>query len=105
MSYVVNLIKELAFGEVAGASEVYPNQLAQKTISISKAKVVSILGLDISEDEIVKTLARQNIKAEIKEDEIVVFVPKERLDLQMMEKTSLREWIVYMDMKKYYHNH
>lgn len=88
LPYAVKFISELSGAELLGMSEVNNKPQKENTISITKEKISKILGLDISAEDIVKVLERQNIKCEIKDSEISVTIPSERLDLELVENIA-----------------
>ena len=89
LPFALKLISELAGGVVVDGVDLYPQSYSltqkQTTISVTAEKISKILGVNIDKHTIIALLGRQQIKAEKKDDEIVVTVPLERLDLNISE--------------------
>lgn len=88
LPYAVKMIEEIAFGVVEGGVDVDVFKETEKNITITPAKISSILGLDLSSEVIIETLNKQLIKTEEKGEEILVIPPKERLDLEIVENIA-----------------
>ncbi|KND48196.1 MAG: phenylalanyl-tRNA synthetase beta chain [Parcubacteria bacterium C7867-006] len=88
LPYALELIDDLVGGIVVGGTDIYLKEQKETVIFITPEKISDILGVDISAEEIVKTLDRQNIKSEIKGGDILVTSPLERLDLEIPENIA-----------------
>lgn len=88
LPYAINLILELAKGTVVGKAEYYPNPQKEKTITITPAKISSILGINLDANTIVFTLGKQKINAVKNGESIYITVPLERLDLEIEENIA-----------------
>ena len=56
LNKAAQMIKEMAGGEISGITDEYPEQLKQKEIPVSFEKINSLIGIDIEESFIEKTL-------------------------------------------------
>ncbi len=85
MRAVADLIVSIAQGEVVGFVDVYPEPQKPRTVSVSLVKIRRVLGIEISESEVVDVFKRLRFVYEIHDGEFVVQVPYERLDLTIAE--------------------
>ncbi len=85
LNEVVELIKKIAGGELEGFVDFYPKKNNARQISISAHGVNSLLGIDISKNEVSKILDRFNFEYTEEEGKFSVTVPFERLDLSITE--------------------
>ncbi|SNB45355.1 phenylalanine--tRNA ligase subunit beta [Geobacter sp. DSM 9736] len=79
-----SLIAELASGSVAtGVIDVYPQPVEQRKITLNCSKVNKLLGLDLSEQEIVHFLERLEFKAkQIERGVYEIVIPTFRVDIE-----------------------
>lgn len=78
------LIVELGAGEVLeGAVDVYPNEVKPYTTSIRPDRINKLLGIDISNEEMIDIFRRLEITAKDLKETIEVTVPTYRMDLVM----------------------
>lgn len=85
LPYALQLIFELAGGEVVGGLDVYPRRPKQTVISTTVEKISRILGVELDAEKIISLLAKQEIQATAKGDSLTVLVPLPRLDLSLPE--------------------
>lgn len=85
MQAVVELIQQIAGGEVMGFVDEYPEKQQPWQVSISAAKVAQVLGGTFSEKEIADSFDRLGFSYTKEGDVFVVTPPFERLDLQIAE--------------------
>ena len=64
MSRALELIKELAGGEITAVTDVYPEPVKPWSVKLSLEYVRKLLGVDISDEEIISILKRLEIKVE-----------------------------------------
>src|SRR3989344_4483609 len=83
MRAAVDLILELAGGELAGFADEYPSPQKQQSVTISTARVNALLGTTLSDDEIRGSFTRLDLSFEKSGDEFVVTPPLERLALNI----------------------
>ncbi len=81
------LIADLAEGSIAqGAVDVYPEELAKRTLTITASKTSQVLGLDVDADDIYSKLSSIGLKCEHLVDRrdgaVSVVVPNFRPDLE-----------------------
>lgn len=89
---VCQLIEEIGAGEVvAGNIDIYENRSNKREITLRVERVNSLLGIEIPIEFMLDTLNRLELKAEIKDDNILVRVPNFRNDIKM--ETDLVEEI------------
>jgi phenylalanyl-tRNA synthetase beta chain len=82
----LELITELASGEISAVSDIYPEPVVPWTIKLSVVKVAKMLGTTIATEEIQSILEKLNMEVEpIDEDYFIVTVPTVRLDLHSPE--------------------
>ncbi len=89
MQAVVELIQQVAGGEVVGFVDEYPTKQQPWQVSVTAAKVTQILGSTFGEKEIADSFDRLGFSytknGDSPSDEFVVTPPFERLDLQIAE--------------------
>ncbi len=80
---VCQLIEEINAGVVVkGSMDVYKNPRKEESISLRPSRVRKILGVELSEDEMVEYLNRLDIKSEIEDNIIKSKIPTYRLDIE-----------------------
>jgi phenylalanyl-tRNA synthetase beta chain len=79
--HVVSLIKEIAGGEVMGASDYYPNKLTVKKLSFSLTDITKLLGDSISQGDIDTWISQYNIVSKKEAGTWTIELPHERLDI------------------------
>ncbi len=85
----IELIKELANGEVTALNDVYPSPLKPWTIKSSVSKVNKLLGVDISQEQQQDILERLGMKVEIVDEDVMnIVVPTVRLDIKTQEDVT-----------------
>ncbi len=81
---VCQLVEEIGAGKVVkGKIDVYPNKRKEKTISLRSEKVNSLLGLNLTIDEMMAYLERLGLKTVKNGDILDVTIPTYRLDLEI----------------------
>ncbi len=85
LPYALELVSQIAGGEVVGIIDVISTPLVQKTVKVTAKKISTILGVELNSREIIEILKRQMIDATLNNDEISVLVPHERLDMELVE--------------------
>ena len=88
MDILTRLIIEIAGTEDTKIGEMvdaYPNKAIQNEVSISAIEASKIVGVDISEEEIINIFDRFNFTYRKEKDRFVVIPPAERLDLKIKE--------------------
>ena len=85
LPYALNLIKELAGGEVVGGIDLYPVPQKPTEVSFTLDKVEKVLGTKLDRQNVLMLLARQNIFTAQDGDKITATIPLERLDLRLPE--------------------
>lgn len=79
---VCQLVEQIGAGKVVkGKIDVYPNKNHEKTIKLRPEKVNSLLGVNLTVDEMVDYLERLELKAEKTDNVLNVTIPTYRLDL------------------------
>ena len=81
----VDLIVQVAGGEVQGFVDEYPKPQERKTVSISLEKVNAVLGTKLAESDVADAFTRLDLPFEKKGDSFTVTVPFKRLDLVIPE--------------------
>jgi len=81
----VDLIVQVAGGEVQGFVDEYPKPQERKTVSVSLEKVNAVLGTKLAESDIADAFTRLDLPFEKKGDSFTVTVPFKRLDLVIPE--------------------
>ncbi len=85
MQAVVELIQQIAGGEVVGFVDEYPTKQQPLQVSVTAAKVTQILGSTFGEKEIADSFDRLGFSYTKENEVFVVTPPFERLDLQIAE--------------------
>lgn len=86
LEYATYLLEELAEAKAhPGSAFVGIKHVPDKEIVISEKQVNKLLGTNISTSEIVNILERLQFKCVLKDDEIYVYVPNRRLDINIKE--------------------
>lgn len=85
MQSVVELITQLAGGEVVGFVDEYPQPQKPRTVSVSVVQVQNLLGKTFGEKEITDAFTRLGFQCTQAGEVFTVVVPFERLDLQIPE--------------------
>lgn len=81
----VDMILELAGGELVGFADVYPKPALPWSVSFTAAHTSKLLGINVSRDEIITTLTRLGFVFKESDGSFTVDVPFERLDLMIPE--------------------
>ncbi|OGG86094.1 hypothetical protein A2392_01375 [Candidatus Kaiserbacteria bacterium RIFOXYB1_FULL_46_14] len=82
---VVDLIIEIAGGEVKGFSEVTKGTTATKTVSVTLSKINSVLGVSLTTDAVSSIFDRFNWQYKTTGEEFEITPPFERTDLTIPE--------------------
>ena len=82
---VVDLIIEVAGGQLVGVDEVVKEKTKLAEVSVSLSKINSVLGLKLNNEDVTSVFERFGWKYEVKEGEFVITSPFERTDLQIAE--------------------
>ena len=85
MRAVVDLIVEVARGEVVGFHEAYPTPLPPVQVMVSTSRINMTLGTSLSDADVIDALRRLDLSHIQSEENFVVHVPFERLDLVITE--------------------
>lgn len=86
MDRACNMLENYANATVVGGIEKYDiTNKNEKEIELTEDKVNSVLGSNISEEEILNIFERLDFKAEVKDGKIIVTVPTRRLDISIPE--------------------
>ena len=86
MERACHLLEKYASGEVVGDIAKYDTtEKEDKSINITAENINNILGMTISEKEILDVFRRLGFKATVKDGVIVVSVPRRRLDISIKE--------------------
>ena len=86
MERACHLLEKYASGEVVGDIAKYDTtEKEDKIINITAGNINNILGMTISEKEILDVFRRLGFKATVKDGVIVVSVPRRRLDISIKE--------------------
>lgn len=80
-----DLIVQLAGGEVAGFVDEYPRPSAQKQVSVTFSKINTVLGTELSIDDVAEVFTRLGLAHMQTGEEFLVTPPFERLDLVIAE--------------------
>jgi len=76
------MIAEIAGGKITGMTDVYPGRYAPRKIAVAFNKINSVIGVDIEESVIRKTLLNLGFKIEGEVDFITVTPPSYRNDVE-----------------------
>lgn len=82
---VVDLIIEVAGGQLVGVDEVAKEETPTTKVGVSLSKINSVLGVELTADDVTSILERFGWEFEVKNDEFVITSPFERTDLQIAE--------------------
>lgn len=85
MHAVVNMILDLAGGELQGIVDVYPNPQEKKTASVTVDKINKMLGIMLTGAEVANVFQRLGFAYKEVGGMFEVMVPFERLDLEIAE--------------------
>lgn len=85
MQQVVELIMEIAGGELVGIADEYPSPVVSAPVSVSVADVNDCLGTDVSAMRVEDVLVRLGLAFEKNNDTFTVTPPFERLDMVIPE--------------------
>lgn len=85
LTEVVRLITEIAGGELAGYADVFPQPRVVAPVSVPLERVCSVLGLSLSEEDVVDVLRRFGYEHTCTEGVVTVVPPFERDDLVIPE--------------------
>ncbi len=80
---VATLIKEIAGGEIIGASDVYPEARLIPTVEVKLENINRLLGLSLDADTVEKIILRTGSKVKRNEDTFLATGPFERIDLNI----------------------
>lgn len=81
----VKLITELAGGQLEGSVDVYPNPTSPAPVTVSVAKINSVLGLSLKKDEIDAVFEKFGYERTWLDDAVTITPPFERDDLLITE--------------------
>jgi phenylalanyl-tRNA synthetase beta chain len=76
---ILDLNKNASYGALADA---YPHPVSPKIITANISDIVAVLGIEISESDIVSILERLNMKVTQEGDTLTISVPSNRLDIR-----------------------
>ncbi len=82
---VVDLIKQLAGGELVGYADEYPVQPEKKTVTVSLSRINAVLGTTLKAGEVIDALTRLGLAHTESGDTFEIHAPFERLDIQIPE--------------------
>lgn len=82
---IIELIKDIAGGNYEGSIDFYPTPKVNPTVTVNPVHVNALLGLKLTQDEMVKLLKRIGCKVEVSGSEILATGPWERTDLNIEE--------------------
>ena len=83
---LAGLIVKNAGGKIAnGMIDIYPNKVKPKKIAAGLFKINNLLGVKISETEVIKIFDLLGFKVEKKIDRLLIEVPTRRLDIEISE--------------------
>lgn len=85
MQAVVELVQQIAGGEVVGFVDEYPNKQQPWQVSVTTTQVTKVLGDTFGEKEIIDSFDRLGFLYTKEDDLFVVTPPFERIDLQIAE--------------------
>lgn len=85
MRAAVEIIQEIAGGELVGFADEYPEPEKERSVSISVAQINHALGTSLSESDTIGVFTRLGFSYEARDGEISVRVPFERLDIVIPE--------------------
>jgi phenylalanyl-tRNA synthetase beta chain len=85
MRAVIDLIREIAGGEVVGVADCYPRVSQQKTVTVTTERVNAILGSSFADADVAEAFTRLDLEFTKEGDRFVVEPPFERLDVRIPE--------------------
>ncbi len=85
MKAVVELIREIAGGEVVGFVDTYPIVPEKKTVSVTLAHINAVLGTQLKAEDVESAFTRLDLAHAQQGDTFEIHVPFERLDLAVPE--------------------
>lgn len=85
MQNAIELIKNIASGELVGVADVYPAKQAETRFKISIYKINHTLGTALTGADVADVFSRLGFSYKEEGDEFEVVVPRERLDLTIPE--------------------
>ena len=81
-----NLLEKYADAEIVGGLVEYKNVNTEcKTVEVSLSKINSVLGINISKDEVLDIFKRLSFDTKVDNDLFIVTVPTHRLDISISE--------------------
>ena len=90
LANIISLIKEIAGGELVGVTDEYPNPQFTHPVLVRLAKVNQVLGLELTDKEVISILERLGATLEMVEEGFLVTSPLERTDL-LLEVNYIEE--------------
>lgn len=81
MRAVVDLISELAHGDVEGFVDEYPTKQPSTRVAVTVADINSVLGTDVKAEMVADVFARLGFAFEQTDESFTVMVPFERIDI------------------------
>ncbi len=81
MRAFADLVQQLAGGEIVGFVDAYPAKQEPTQVSVSRAYINAILGVELSASEIESVFSRLGLAYEKQDEHYTLSVPSERLDL------------------------
>ena len=85
MSRAIEMIKELAGGEVESVTDIYPEPVKPWEIHLSLEHVERLLGVEIEDEEIKSILERLGVIIETVKNQLICTIPTRRRDLRNSE--------------------
>ena len=86
MDRLVGLIQKIAGGKITkGMIDIYPKKVKPRKIAVKLSKIDSLLGVKISEKEVVRIFDSLGFKINKRGDKLFVEVPTRRLDVEIPE--------------------
>ena len=82
---VVDLVLEIAGGELVGYSEVNNTTSKQTSVTVSLEKINSVLGLSLTTDDVISVIERFGWEYKVNNEEFEITSPFERTDLNIAE--------------------
>ena len=83
---LAELIKEISGGKIAkGLVDIYLNKLKPKKLAVSLSKINSLLGVEISEKEVIRIFKSLEFKVQKRDNRFIIEVPTRRLDIEISE--------------------
>ncbi len=82
------LILEVAGGQAGTLVDAYPHPIPRTTLITTGDRISAILGIPVSNDDLVATLRRLEFQAEDKEGQVYITVPSFRPDVQLEEDVA-----------------